>query len=158
MGKEQEVASIDLYFLGRTSQQSDHSINKIKIITLDNKISNYARVQLQEIFAEQGVQHLFEFVVYPTQEKFIEAIKIKDYDMVLTSMQMRGLEDIYRILSSQQGEVNPSGYNNMVLNQFLQDNNRTQVRNIIASDMPFFILGQLMKPYWLRNDIELAYD
>lgn len=109
LGKSQEIASIVLYFLGRTSTQTgDNSINKIKIITLDNKISNYIRVQLQEIFEDNGVQHLFEFIVYSNQDKFLEAIKIKDYDMVLTPMQIRSLSDIYRIFSSNNLEINPS--------------------------------------------------
>lgn len=159
LGKSQQIATIDLYFLGRTSTQTgENNLNKIKIITLDNKISNYIRVQLQDIFEDNGVQHLFEFVVYNNQEKFLEAIKIKDYDMVLTSMQIRWLDDIYRIISSNNLEVNPSGYNNPVLNQFLLDNNRTQARNVIGSDMPFFIVGQLMKPYRLRNDINFEYE
>ena len=158
LGKSQEIASIDLYFLWRTSTQTwDNSINKIKIITLDNKISNYIRVQLQDIFEDNNVQHLFEFVVYNNQEKFLEAINIKDYDIVLTSMQINWLNDIYRILSSNNLQINPSGYINPVLNQFLLDNNREQSRNIIGADMPFFVVGQLMKPYRLRNDIELPY-
>ena len=78
--------------------------------------------------------------------------------MVLTSMQIRGMEDIYRILSSTNTEINPSAYNNLTLNQFLLDQNREQARNIIASDMPFFVVGQLMKPYWLRNDITFDYS
>lgn len=159
LGKSQEVVSIDLYFLGRTSTTTgDTSLNKIKIITLDNKISNYIRVQLQDIFEDNQVQHLFEFVVYNNSEKFLEAIRIKDYDMVLTSMQIRGLDDIYRILWSTNLEINPSGYTNPVLNQFLLDNNRNQSRNIIASDMPFFVVGQLMKPYRLRSDITFEYE
>lgn len=158
LGKSQEVASIVLYFLGRTSTQTgDNSINKIKIITLDNKISNYIRVQLQELFEDNGVQHLFEFVVYNNQEKFLDAIKIKDYDMLLTTMQIRSLDDIYRILSSNNLEINPSWYTNTTLNDFLLKGNREQSRNIISSDMPFFVLWQLMKPYWLQKDIDLSY-
>ena len=45
-------------------------------------------MQLQDIFEDNNVQHLFEFVVYNNQEKFLEAINIKDYDIVLTSMQI----------------------------------------------------------------------
>lgn len=157
LGKDQEVASIDLYFLGRTSTtEQNEALNKIKIITLNNKISNYIRVQLQNIFADTDTSHLFEFKVYNTQEDFLEAIRIKDYDMVLTTMQMRGLDDIYKILSSTALEINPSGYHNAVLNDFLRANNREQARNIIASDMPFFIVGQLMKPYWLQSDIQFS--
>lgn len=153
--KKQEIANIDLYYLWTTS--STGTFNKLKIITLDNKISNYARYVLTNIFKENGMEDLFEFVVYTKKDDFLQALSIKDYDMVLSTIQMRWLEDIRTILSSQTPEINPSGYINPVLNQFMADNRREDVRNIFSTDMPFFILGQLMKPYWISSKTNFSY-
>lgn len=152
---KQEVASIDIYYLWKTS--TTNAISRIKIITLDNKISNYLRAQLQKIFEQNSVQELFEFVVYTNKDDFIKAISTKDYDIVLSTIKMTGLVDIHAILNSQDPQINPSLYFNPTLNQFVAENRRNDVRDIFSTEMPFTILGQMMKPYRLRNNLLFTY-
>jgi hypothetical protein len=152
---KQEVANIDIYYLGKTS--TTNTINKLKIVTLDNKISNYLRTQLQESFNQYNIQDLFEFVVYTNKDDFLRSITDKNYDIVLSTIKMESLADVHTILNSQDPQINPSLYFNPTLNQFLAENRRTDVRNIFSNEMPFFIVGQMMKPYWLRDDIILQY-
>lgn len=153
--KKQEVANIDIYYLWKTS--TTNTISRIKIITLDNKISNYLRAQLQKIFEQNNVQDLFEFVVYTNKDDFIKAISTKDYDVVLSTIKMTGLADVHAILNSQDPQINPSLYFNPTLNQFVAENRRNDVRNIFSTEMPFTILGQMMKPYRLRNNLLFTY-
>ncbi len=152
---KQEVASIDIYYLGKTS--ITNTINKLKIITLDNKISNYLRAKLQQSFEQYNIQDLFEFVVYTNKDDFLKAIAAKDYDIVLSTIKMESLADIHTILNSQDPQINQSLYFNPTLNQFVAENRRTDVRNIFSTEMPFFIVGQMMKPYWLRSDVIFNY-
>lgn len=158
LGKKQTIASIDLYFLGKTSSDSGEEINKLKILTLNNTISNYIRVQLQNIFEDNGLQLFFEFEIYDTTDEFLKAIEDGNYDIVLTSMQVRGLYDVYHTLASSSPITNPSRLHDEVLNQFIFEENRTQSRNIIADKMPFFILWQLLKPYHIHQDIDFVFD
>ena len=153
---KQEVANIDIYYLWKTST-TNNSISKIKIITLDNKISNYLRVQLQKIFEKYELQDLFEFVVYTNKDDFIKAISAKDYDIVLSTIKMTWLADVHSILNSQDPQINPSLYFNPTLNQFVAENKRTDVRNMFSTEMPFSILWQMMKPYWLRSNLLFEY-
>lgn len=158
-GKDQEVAIFDIYYLWRTASEDnwESTINRIKIIGLDNTIENYIRVQLQELFNAHDIKDLFQFVVYDTQEELRDAIRIGDYDMLLTSIHMAWLDDIYAIISSRDTQINPSNYYNERLNTLLQANQRKEVRDIIVSDQPFFILWQSIKPYRLRKDIALDH-
>jgi hypothetical protein len=103
------------------------------------------------------VQDLFDFVVYNNKNDFINAITAKDYDIVLSTIKMESLADVHTILNSQDPQINPSLYFNPTLNQFVAENKRTDVRNIFSTEMPFFIVGQMMKPYRLRDDIIFNY-
>ena len=152
---KQEVANIDIYYLWKTS--TTNTINKLKVITLDNKISNYLRAQLQQYFTQYNIQDLFEFEVYTNKDDFLKAITAKDYDIVLSTIKMTGLADVHTILNSQDPQINPSLYFNPTLNQFLAENKRTDVRNIFSTEMPFFILGQMMKPYRLNDNLIFNY-
>jgi hypothetical protein len=155
LGKKQTVANIDIYYLGKTS--NTNTFNKLKIITLDNKISNYLRTQLKDIFIKNNIQDLFDFVVYNNKDDFINAINTKDYDIVLSTIKMESLADVHTILNSQDPQINPSLYFNPTLNQFVAENKRNDVRNIFSTEMPFFIVGQMMKPYRLRDDVIFNY-
>ncbi len=115
------------------------------------------RAQLQKIFEQNNVQDLFEFVVYTNKDDFIKAISAKDYDVVLSTIKMTGLADVHAILNSQDPQINPSLYFNPTLNQFVAENRRNDVRNIFSTEMPFTILGQMMKPYRLRNNLLFTY-
>jgi hypothetical protein len=70
---------------------------------------------------------------------------------------MESLADVHTILNSQDPQINPSLYFNPTLNQFVAENKRTDVRNIFSTEMPFFIVGQMMKPYRLRDDVIFNY-
>jgi len=115
------------------------------------------RAQLQQYFTQYNIQDLFEFEVYTNKDDFLKAITAKDYDIVLSTIKMTGLADVHTILNSQDPQINPSLYFNPTLNQFLAENKRTDVRNIFSTEMPFFILGQMMKPYRLNDNLIFNY-
>jgi hypothetical protein len=60
-------------------------------------------------------------------------------------------------LNSQDPQINPSLYFNPVLNQFAAENRRTDVRNIFSAEIPFFIVGQMIKPYRINNNLMMQY-
>lgn len=149
--KLQEVASVDLYYLGTTSQVD--TFDPITIIMFDNKIANYIRIRMRELFEEYGLTDLFKFTVYSSREEFQQALQNNNYDMALSTIQMRWLSDVYAILSSSKPEINLSQYLNPVLNQYMLDENRPVVRDIFGANMPFVVLWQLIKPYRIHNDL-----
>lgn len=155
LGKKQVIANVDIYYLGKTS--STVTIPKIKIITLANKTNNYLQEQLQSLFIQYHIQDLFEFVSYTTKDQFLQAIASRDYDIVVSPIKLTSLQDVASLVWSEDPQINPSLYVNDYLKTLALNNKRTEFRNIFSSDMPFFIIGHLMKPYRIRHNILFDY-
>lgn len=115
------------------------------------------RLQLQKTFEKNEIQNLFEFKVYTDKDDFLNAITAKDYDMALSTIKMTSLPDLYPILNSQDPQINPSLLLNPLLNQYAAENKRNQFAETFSTEMPFFVVGQMIKPYRINNNITLQY-
>lgn len=65
------------------------TFDPINIIMLDNKIANYIRIRMKELFEEYDLTDLFRFTVYSSREEFQQALQTNNYDMALSTIQMR---------------------------------------------------------------------
>lgn len=94
-------------------------------------------------------------------EEFEAKLLSKDYDIVLSPFDFARRKDFSSFLLTDIPTINPSLYTNPQLASFVSDyihqtdvvkeTLRAQIGDIYANDMPFFLLGQIIQPYYIKE-------
>lgn len=160
-GVNKTIGVLDIYSLWQTDNLK---AEKIKVIYYNNKIGAYTAQTIEEIFKKNDLNDFFDII--PIDDELVLAGMIKEwqYDILLTPLTFSTLADIAAMIVNNDPESNPSRYKNIELAKLLDEYTRTHDDNLaqkiewlFSTDMPFVILGQNVKTYWLKDSITYTY-
>lgn len=149
------IASLDIYNMisGAPAVVTDEGTGtswqkvQLTVIYYDSPVYNFVVERLQTIFRNAGILDNFVFQKITTPEELQGRLFAKDYDVLVSVVDMWAKKDFTRILGTDNSQLNPSQYQNQkmtsLLQEFMNSNSNKQLTEINAmysKDMPFVIL------------------
>lgn len=149
------ITSLDIYNMisGTPAVVNDEGTGntgqtvKLTVIYYDSPVYNFVVERLQTIFRNADILNNFDFQKITTPEELQGRLFAKDYDVLVSVVDMWAKKDFTKILGTDDSQLNPSQYQNQKMTSLLQDfmnsnSNKqlTEINAMYSKDMPFVIL------------------
>jgi len=149
------LSSIDIYNVLPAIQPEENIPTepvKLTAIYYSNYINDFVVAKLQEIFEKNNIAENFVFEKIATLQELQWRLMVGDYDLIISTVDMWLKQDLTKLFSTDNSEINPSQYQNQklttLLKQYIATDDKwkkkplAEINSIYSKDMPFVILGK----------------